>query len=208
MPWTHCPAIQTTLSEDDCAAIVLISKRTVNQNIDHSPIKFTKRMGKTANSGKIMISYHSKMQELKRNSQASVSPSSDASKAQVRTWGIVHEYSESLCAVYAPTHEIVKAVWEKRRDENQARLDVGFISAKKSAERQLQGAIVPFLYIDLYCSLIGNNLRSTTSAVLSERLAGLSWAEVGGSGQDILNGRYRRKKSSIAVECALCKHLR
>jgi len=124
---------------------------------------------------------------------------------------IVHEYSESLCAVYAPTHEIVKAVWEKRRDENQARLDVGFISAKKSAERQLQGAIVPFLYIDLYCSLIiliGNNLRSTTSTVLSERLAGLSWAEVGGSGQDILNGRYRRKKSSIAVECALCKHLR
>ena len=183
MPWTHCPAMQTTLSEDDCAAIVPISKRTVNQNIDHSPIKFTKRMGKTANSSKIIISYHSKMQELKRNSQVSVSPSVQRCKQSSRMDvgnRIVHEYSESLCAVYAPTHEIVKGVWEKRRDEDQTRLDVAFISAKKSAERQLQGAIVPFLYIDLYCSLIiliGSNLRSTTWTVLSERLVGLSWAE-------------------------------
>jgi len=74
--------MQTTFNEDDCAAIVPISKRTVNQNIDRSPIKVTKRIGKTANSGKIMISYHSKMQELERDSQASVSPSSDASKAR------------------------------------------------------------------------------------------------------------------------------
>jgi len=101
--------MQTTFNEDDCPAIVPISKRTVDQNVDHSPIKFTKRMGKTANSDKIMISYHSKMQGLERNMQVSVSPSSDASEAQERMWE-TESSANTQCAVYAPTHEIVKAV--------------------------------------------------------------------------------------------------